>query len=161
MYRKTQPRIHLSAADLRFQRQVLLIVCAVLIVALIALGIIAVRNAGYQGRVRVQLNQRMYSASVSAMDEVNRMGGIITSNAPARLGRVRQYIYYMEQLNSMSISLAGGESGRLVQDDAFVALYQDLENFENVLQQSTSSTLDARTILTAHLTALQATLGQQ
>ena len=68
---------------------------------------------------------------------------------------MRQYVYYMEQLNSLSISLAGGEAGRLISADRFTTLYADLETMENLIQLSTTSTLDARTLLQNHLTELQ------
>ena len=65
----------------------------------------------------------------------------------------------MEQLNAVSMALAGGESGRLAPDDAFSALYNDLNNFESITQQATTSTLDARTQLLNHLTLLQGILS--
>lgn len=97
----------------------------------------------------------MYSASASAVEEVGRLGSIVTSNASARLARVRQYVFYMDQLNSLSISLAGSEAGRLVSADRFTTLYADLETMENLIQLSTTSTLDARTLLQNHLMELQ------
>ena len=157
MYRKSSPRIQLSNADLRLQRRVLLGACAVLLAAVVALGIITVRGASYQDRVKTQFSQRMYSASAAAVDEVNKLGSIVTSNASARLARVRQYIYYMEQLNAMNASLVGNQ---LAPSDAFTALYSDLESFESLLQQSTTSTLDARSLLLTHLQALQTLLNQ-
>ena len=159
MYHKSQPHMQASNADLRLQRRVLLVACIVLAAVAVFLGVTAARNAAYQNQVQMQFSQRMYSASTAAIDEVNRLGSIVTSNANARLGRVRQYIYYMEQLNAMSISLSGGEGGRLVPDDAFTALYSDLESFEALLQQSTTSTLDARSLLLTHLQALQTYLN--
>ncbi|MDO5326825.1 MAG: hypothetical protein Q4G00_08890 [Clostridia bacterium] len=157
MYRKSSPRIQLSNADLRLQRRVLLAACVVLLAAVVALGIFTVRGASYQDRVKTQFSQRMYSASASAVDEVNKLGSIVTSNASARLARVRQYIYYMEQLNAMSTSLTGNQ---LAPNDAFTALYGDLESFESLLQQSTTPTLDARSLLLTHLQALQTYLNQ-
>ena len=156
MYRKSAPRFQAGNTDLRLQRRVLLGVCAVLLVAVIVLGIMTVRGASYQDRVKMQFDQRMYSASAAAVDEVNKLGSIVTSNASARLARVRQYIYYMEQLNALSISLTGKQ---LAPADAFTALYGDLESFEGLLQQSTTSTLDARSLLLTHLQALQALLN--
>ena len=155
MYRKTTPRFEVTNESLKNQRSVLLITCAVLLILLAVLGFFTVRNMGYQGRVQSQISQRMYSASASAIEEVGRLGSIVTSNASARLSRVRQYVYYMEQLNSLSISLAGGEAGRLISADRFTTLYADLETMENLIQLSTTSTLDARTLLQNHLTELQ------
>lgn len=160
MYRKSQPHIQFSNTDLRLHRRVLLIVCIALFIVSLILGGAYIRSSSYQKRMQTQLYQRMYSASAAAMDEVTKLGSIVTSNASARLARVRQYIYYMEQLNAMSISLAGGEGGRIVPDDALSALFSDLESFENLLQQSTTGTLDARSLLITHLQALQVYLSQ-
>ena len=126
-----------------------------LLILLAVLGFFTVRNMGYQDRVQSQISQRMYSASASAIEEIGRLGSIVTSNASARLARVRQYVYYMEQLNRLSISLAGGEAGRLISADRFTTLYADLETMENLIQLSTTSTLDARTLLQNHLMELQ------
>ena len=155
MYRKVTPRFQITNENLKTQRRVLLTVCAVLLIAIAVLCFFTVRNMNYQGKVQSQISQRMYSASASAIDEVSKLGSIVTSNASARLARVRQYVYYMDQFNSFSISLAGGESGRLVSADYFTTLYADLETMENLLQLSTTSTLDARTLLQNHLTELQ------
>ena len=159
MYRNSQPHLQISTAVLLKHRRALAIACAALLLVAVILGVFAFRSAKYQDRAKVQFVQRMYSASVSAVEEVNRLGSIVTSNASARLGRIRQYIYYMEQLNAISMSLAGGESGRLAPEDAFPALYGDLETLEELLQQSTVSTLDARSLLLTHLQSLQACLA--
>lgn len=155
MYRKVTPRFQVTNENLRLQKRVLLITCAVLLIACAVLGALWLKNMDYKGKVQVQISQRMYSASASAQEEINKLSSIVTSNASARLARVRQYVFYMDQLNSLSISLAGSESGRLVNADYFTALYADLENMENLLALSTTSTIDARTLLQTHLTQLQ------
>ncbi len=158
MYRKPQPRIPATNADLRLQRRVLLIACAALLIAAAVFGTLYFTGKGYRDLVQVQIRQRMYSASASAVEEVNRMGSIVTSSASSRIGRVRQYIYYMEQLNGMMLSLEGNGAS-LVPDDAFPTLYADLENLEELILQSTSPTLDARALLLTHLQTLQAYLN--
>lgn len=158
MYRNSQ-KVHMNVTDMRLQRRVLLTACAVLLAVSVGLGVTLLRSGGYRSRAETQFSQRMLSAVSSAVDEVNRMSGIVTSNTSARLARVRQYIYYMEQLNALSMSLAGGEGGRLAPDDAFVALYSDLESFESLTQTATTSTLDVRTTLLNHLTILQSILA--
>ncbi|MBR5111405.1 MAG: hypothetical protein IK099_14595 [Clostridia bacterium] len=155
MYRKVTPRFQITNESLKLQRRVLLATCAVLLIVIAVLAFFTIRNMNYQGKVQSQISQRMYSASASAIEEVSKLGSIVTSNASARLARVRQYVYYMDQLNSISISLAGGEGGRQVGADYFTTLYADLETMENLLQLSTTSTLDARTLLQNHLTELQ------
>ena len=98
MYRNARPHIQLTNADLRLQRRVLLITCAVLLIAAIVFAVLYFPAGGYHSQVRVQVQQRLYSTCTSAIDEVNRLGSIVTSSASSRIGRVRQYIYYMEQL---------------------------------------------------------------
>ena len=158
MYNKSRPRFFLNAEGMRRQRLILLSVCIVLLAAVIVLGFIAVRNGAYRGRTEIQFRQRMISACASAVDEVNRMTSITASNSASRLARVRQQIYYMEQLNAISLSL-NGEGGRLVPADTFTVLFNDLDSFESLLQQATASTMDVRTNLLDHLTTLQAFLS--
>jgi len=161
MYRKTTPRFQVSIADLKMHRKILFLICVVLLILSIGLGVLLVQNMGYQRKVAMQFEQRMYSASAAAIDEVSRLNSIVTSNYSARLARVRQYVYYMDQLNTMSISLAGGESGRLVRADFFTTLNEDLDTMDDLLALSTTSTLDARTKLQNHLEELQASLRRQ
>ncbi len=160
MYRKTQSRFQTSNTDLRLQRRVLLGACAVLLIAAVVFGVLYFSGTGYRSQTRMQLRQRMYGASVSSIDEVSRLGSIVTTSASSRIGRVRQYIYYMEQLNALSIALEGN-GGQLVPDDTFPTLYSDLETLEGLILQSTSPTLDARTLLLNHLETLRDYLGQQ
>lgn len=160
MYHKNN-RLHMNVTDMRMQRRVLALICAVLLVATVAFAITAYRNGAYRGQAQEQFQQRMLSAVSSAIDEVNRMAGMVTSTTTARLAKVRQYVYYMEQLNSLSMALEGGENGRLAPAEAFTALYGDLEAFESLTQAATSSTLDTRTQLLTHLTTLQTLLAGQ
>ena len=159
MYGSNRQRSRMNQPDLFLQRRVLLIACILLLGLVIALGFVAVRNGAYKDRAEMQFSQRMYAAASSAVNEVNRMGGYTTSSTNSQLSRIRQYIYYMEQLNSLSISLAGGEGGRLAPDAYFTQLYSDLDTFEAIVQQSTTSTLDIRSQLLTHMTQLQTLLG--
>ncbi len=160
MYRKTRPRIQVTTADLRLQRRVLLITCAVLLAAAVIFGALYFPGRAYRSQVQVQVRQRLYSTCTSAIDEVNRLGSIVTSSAASRIGRVRQYIYYMEQLNSIIVSL-DGKGASLAPDDVFPTLYADLETLEELILQSTTPTLDARSTLLSHLQTLQAYLNRQ
>ena len=158
MYGSNRQRSRMNQPDLFLQRRVLLIVCILLLGAVIALGFLAVRNGTYRDRAEMQFSQRMDTAVSSAIGEVNRMGGYATSSSNVQLSRIRQYIYYTEQLNVLSMALAGGEAGRMVPDAYFTQLYSDLDTFEAVVQQSTTSTLDIRSQLLNHLTQFQAQL---
>lgn len=160
MYRNTRPRMQLTSAELRLQRRVLLIACAVFLAAAIVFAVLYFPARGYHSQVQVQVQQRIYSTCTSAIDEVNRLGSIVTSSAASRIGRVRQYIYYMEQLNSIMVSL-DGKGASLTPDDVFPTLYADLETLEELILQSTTPTLDARSTLLNHLQTLQAYLDRQ
>lgn len=145
----------MTNGNLRLQRRVLCILCVLLLAAVAVLSVIAIRSMAYRRQANAQLTQRMISAVASAIDEVNRMDSIVTSNTPSRLSRVRQYVYHMEQLNSMSMTLGGGERGRMAPSDAFTALYADLDSLDSVIQAAKTSTQDGRTALLAHLVMLQ------
>lgn len=145
--------------DLRLRVRVLTVICVLLLLSTAVLAMVMVRNNAYRAQAQQQFSQRMINSISSAVDEVNRMSGVAASDTSARLSRVRQYIYHMDQLNDLSMKLAGGENGRLVSAAAFTTIYQDLDNFESVLQGSKSSTLDIRTQLLADLTALQTMLS--
>ena len=159
MYRNTRPRMQLTSAELRLQRRVLLIACTVFLTAAIVFGVLYFPAKGYHGQVQVQVRQRMYSTCTSAIDEVNRLGSIVTSSAASRIGRVRQYIYYMEQLNSIVVAL-DGKGASLVPDDVIPTLYSDLGTLEELILQSTTPTLDARSTMLSHLQTLQAYLNR-
>ena len=160
MYRKNQ-KVHMNVTDTRLQKRVLLSACALFLILAVIFGVTALRNGAYRKNAQEQFTYRMQTTVASAIDEVNRMSGMVTSNTSSRLARIRQYIYYMEQLNQLSMYLAGGESGRLAPDEAFSALNSDLDSFEALTQAATSSTLDVRTQLLNHLTTLQSILQQQ
>ena len=152
MYRNSLS-MNTGSGSFRLQRRILLIACLVLLITTVVFGVIAVRNSSYHSRAEAQFSQRIVSAAASAIDEVNRMSGMVTSNTTSRLAKVRQYVYYMEQLNAMSMAL-GGEAQRLVPEDTFSTLYADLDAFEAQTQAATTSTHDVRTTLLAHLTKL-------
>ncbi len=131
---------------------------AVLIVAVIVLSIAYGRAAAYRSAMEQQFQMRIQSALIDAIEQANRLTGSVQANSAARLSMVRQYIYSIDQYNQMNI-VVNGEKGRLVPQEAFVALYEDLETYEKLVQTATSSTLEIRTSLTVHLTALQQALA--
>ena len=158
MYHNKSVKMSMNVNDLKIQRRVLCFLCALLLVACVVLGTLMVRNNAYRANARQQFSQRMITAVANAVDEVNRMSGVAASNTTARLARVRQYIYHMDQLNEMSIQLSGGENGRLISANAIDTLFSDLDAFEALVQGSKSSTMDIRTQLLDHLTMLQTAL---
>ncbi|MCR4886162.1 MAG: hypothetical protein K5919_04530 [Clostridiales bacterium] len=160
MYGKTRPRVSMQRGDLKLQRNVLILVCIVLVIAVAALTYVVVRNSVYRRNAQLQFHQRMISSAATAVDEVNRLNGSTTSSTAAQLARVRQQVYYMEQLNQISIALSG-EGSRLVPAEQFEALDKDLDEFEALAQRSTISTLDTRASLLEHLAAVQSVLEQR
>lgn len=155
MYRDSTFKVHAHTGNWRLQRRVLAGLCVLLLAGVVILGVLAVRNAHFRRQTQTQISQRILSAVAAAIDETNRMSSIITSNTPARLARVRQYVYHAEQMNNLNMVLQGGEGGRLAPAEAFIALYQDLDSLESIIQASTSSTQDGRTALLAHLVMLE------
>ena len=151
---------NLNDSQMRKRWRILVISCLILLCAVIALGIAVTRTTVYQNRSRQEIRQQMVNAVTSALDEGNRLSSGISSNTYVRLARVRQYVYHAEQINSMSMVLSGN-GGRLAPDEAFTALYDDLNAYENVTQTATSSATDIRTRLINHLTALQAWLDAE
>ena len=144
--------------DLLLQRRVLLIICIVLLGTAAALGFAAIRNGAYRNRAEEQFAQRMYTAANDALYQVEHsLTGAVTSSTASTLARIRQYVYYAEQLNKINISLSG-EANRLVPDAYFANLYSDLDSFEAVVQQSTTSTRDIQHQLHDHLSLLLAVL---
>ena len=160
MYRNTL-KVHMNVTDTRLRRRILVIACLFFFCLSLIFGAAYLRASAYRSKAQTQMSQRMLSAAASAVEEVNRMSGVVASNTSARLSKVRQYVYYMEQLNALSMALAGGESGRLAPEQAFTSLYSDLETFEAQTQAATTSTMETRTLLLTHLTTLQTLLAGQ
>lgn len=159
MYRNNN-RLHMNVTDTRMQRRVLALICVALLISTVAFAITAHRNSAYRTRAQEQFQQRMIGAVSNAIGEAKSMDGKIPSNTMVRLSRVRQYVYYAEQLNSMSIALSG-EAGRLAPNEAFTALYGDLKEFEELTLGATAPTLDTLALLLTHLTTLQTLLAGQ
>lgn len=157
MYRNSM-KVHFNNVDMRQRWRILLIAAIFFLCLSIVLGVAVTKNSVYRKRAETQFRSQMLSAVSSAVDEVNRLSSTVASNTTARLSKVRQYVYHMEQLNQLSINLSGGEGGRLAPDEAFTVLYSDLETYESKTQAATSSAMDVRTLLLSHLTTLQALL---
>ncbi len=143
--------------DNRRRYRIVLILCLIFMAATIVLGVTVGRNTVFRNQTNAQLEQRTVSAVSSAIEEVNRMGGLVTSGTGSRLAKVRQYVYLAEQLNNLAINLSG-ESARMAPSDGFVAIYDALASYEAQTQAGTSSTHDVRTLLLSHLTQLQSIL---
>ncbi len=140
------------------QQRVMLIALVLLLAAVVVLGAFYARGAAYQVRTMEQFKRRINSNLVDAIGQVSRMTGGVQSNSSIKLGQIRQHIYSMEQINAISIAVSG-EKGRLVPQEAVSALFEDLDRYELAIQTATSNTLEERTLLLTHLTALQEIIG--
>ena len=141
----------------RRRYRIVLLLCLIFMVSTIVLACTVGGNSVFRSKTNAQLEQRTVNAVSSAIDEVNRMGGLVTSGTGSRLAKVRQYVYLAEQLNSLAINLSG-EGARMAPADAFTAIYSALDTYEAQTQAGTSSTHDIRTLLLSHLTQLQTIL---
>ena len=158
MYHNNNMKMNMNAAESRAKIRLLIILSVVLLAACAVMGILMMRNSAYKTQAVQEFNRRINGALSSAVAEVNKMAGASGSNSMSQLGRVRQYVYCMEQLNDLSMDLAGGENGRIVSSAVFNTLYADLDEYEKVVQGNKSSTLEVRTKLQEDLTALQGLL---
>ncbi len=149
------PGPHPNAAMTRLQKRVLLGTILVLLIAVVVLAALYAGGANARPRTEQQFFSRMRSCASLAVDQVTRMENMSLSNTSAKLGLVRQYVYCMEQINQMSISLY---SKSYVPTEAFTAIYADISQYESLAQAATSSTMDIRTTLLEHLTGLQSLL---
>jgi type II secretory pathway pseudopilin PulG len=138
----------------KVQRRVLFVLLALLIVAVVLLSTVYLQAASYRTAAQLQFNKRISSAVIDAIDQVSRLTGGVQSNSSSKLALVRQYVYNIDQINEISTAISG-EAGRLVPHEAITALYDDLDTYELLFQTATSSTLEIRTTLLTHLTALK------
>ena len=144
--------------DARRKNRILVGICFVLVLVCAVLTTLVIRDGTYRTETQMQITKQMQESISNAVSEVSRMAGMGASDSQAQLARVRQYIYHMDELNKMSMELAGGESGRMVSSAALNTIFQDLNEFETVLQGNKNSTMDIRTKLESHLKTLQTIL---
>ena len=90
-----------------------------------------------------------------AIDQMNKLETIANSSVDEKLAMIRQYVYSVEQMHLLSLSLFG-EKGRFAPNDAFPALYNDLKIYSDILRGATKNTLEIRSLLSSHLNSLYA-----
>ncbi len=129
----------------------------VLSVAVLVLVIILIRSGASGVNIHSEIMARINSDLSNAITVLNRMDRSTTSKTMSDIGKIRQYIYAIEEMNKLSIAL---ENVRIINDDVFTALYSDLDNFDSLISGAKSSTLDAQTLLLTHLTNLQTLLAR-
>ena len=148
-----------ATGNFRLRYRVLLITTVLLLVATVALSVVAISANTMLSRSRSQYAQAMSNNAANAISVANRLESVTVSTTSQRLGVIRQYIYAMEQINRISIQMFGEGQGRYVPDDAFTALYQDLDNYESLVQSAKSSTVEVRELLINHLSLVQGYLN--
>ena len=154
MYRRVNRNNSTSfAPPRRNTRAVSGIIIALLLVAVIAVSVLYAAAADFRAGAQNQFERYVLSAVVDAIEQVNRLTSGVQSDSASKLAQVRQNVFLMDRLNNINIFLLG-ESGRLVPQEALTVLYQDLDTYEKLLQTATNSTLEIRTTLLTHLTAL-------
>lgn len=141
------------------QQRVLLFMFVLCLIAAVIFGVFYYKESTYQRNTREQLDRRVNSNLVDAIGQVSRMAGGVQSNSSIKLGQIRQHIFAMDQINSISISIYG-EAGRLIPQEAFTALFEVLDRYEVAVQTATGNTLELRTLLLTHLMSLQEILEQ-
>ncbi len=140
---------------MKIRQRIIMIVLLVLLVVSIVLGTMCTTLSLFKNKTDIQITQRIKNNISSAIDQVNRLESSVNSSTSQRLGVVRQYVHTVEELNAMSIALYG-EQGRHAPSEAFTTLYQDLSQYDQVVQSAKNSTMDIRELLLNHLTSLQA-----
>ncbi|MBQ4434745.1 MAG: hypothetical protein IJJ80_03860 [Clostridia bacterium] len=154
MYQYAAQNRH-ATGNFRLRYKVLLIAAVLLLAATVVLAVMTISGNSFKSRSRDAYTQAMTNNVSNAISVVNRMDSVTVSTTSQRLGVIRQYVYAMEQLNRISIQMFGEGQGRYVPDDAFTALYQDLDNYEMLVQSAKSSTVETRELLITHLKLVQ------
>lgn len=153
MYRYSQ-QVRLSSGTIKLRGWLIACLIAALLTVAVVMSVISINAVSFRQNTQRQFSQRMINYSSDAIDQVTRLSSSVQSNTTAKLSLIRQYIYAMDQMNEMSIALSG-DKGRLAPEEAFTALFSDLTAYELQVQTATSSTLENRTFLLDHLTALK------
>ncbi len=154
MYQYAAQNRH-ATGNFRLRYRIMLVAVVVLAVAVVLLSIGTISGNSFRAHSRSQYAQAMANNVSNAISVANRLESVTVSTTSQRLGVIRQYVYAMEQLNRLSIQLFGEAQGRYVPDDAFPALYQDLDNYDGLVQSAKSSTVEVRELLINHLSLVQ------
>lgn len=144
----------------RNQQRVMLAALVLLIIAVVVLAILYSSSVIFKNKTIAQFESRINSNLVDAIGQVSRMSGSVQSNSSIKLGQIRQHVFAMDSLNSISLSVRG-EEGRLIPQEALTAIYSVLDRYEVAVQTATGNVLELRTLLLTHLMSLQQVLAQK
>lgn len=159
MYTRSRRTPTTFSGSQRSRRVAVSVIIVMLTAAVAVLGVMYGSSAAYRKNASTQFKRHVVSAVVDAIENVNRLTSGVQSDSAAKLALVRQNVYLMDKLNTISMSLSG-QNGALVPREALTVLYDDLAIYEKLLQTATSSTLEIRSTLLTHLTALQEVVRQ-
>lgn len=134
------------------RNRVMLIVMIVLIAAVVFLGVRTIMLSSFRGNTENVLYHSMTSNISSAISVANRLDSTTSSSTSYTLGLVRQHVYALEQVNQAYASLTGRT---YVPQDAFTALYADLESYQALILGNKKSTVETREMLLTHLALVQ------
>ncbi len=84
----------------KMQRRVLFGLTLALLIGVVALSIWGFNQAATINRTKAQLERRINSALMDAIDQVSRLTGGVQSNTGSKLALVRQYIFSIDQMNN-------------------------------------------------------------
>ncbi len=134
------------------RNRIMLIVMVVLLALVVFLGVRNISLSSFRGRTADSFYHGLSSNVSSAISTANRLESTTNSTTSYTLGLVRQYIYSMDQVNQMCANLTGKT---YVPQDAFTALYSDLENYQALVLTNKKSTVETREMLLTHLSLVQ------
>ena len=159
MYRYSH-QVRQNMGQYRLRNILILVLLVVSLLGCIVLGSLYGNAADYRSSAREQIESSIFSDLTNARTLAERLTSSVQSNTATTLSQIRQYIYSIDQMNNLSVTL-DGEAGNIVPSEAITALYQDIDAYFSIIQTNTTSILETRTLLVNHLNALQAVLMER
>lgn len=120
--------------------RILILIVVLTVVAAGVFGLKYADSASKAAGTRAQLVTRIRSNCSNAKLLADKLPNSVQQDTATKLSQIRQYVYAMGQLNDMAIAV-GGESARVVSEEAMTALNQDLEEYFAITQSNTTSVL--------------------
>ena len=148
-----------NSANTRRTIRVLTVLLILAVAGCVILGTLYLRTYTAESKGSSQLASNVRSCCMDAKNLAEKLGTSVQSNTASQLASIRQYVFAMDELNKVSISVYG-EAGRLVPEEALSALYEDLNTYFSIIQTNTVSVLETRSLLINHLTALMGLLSE-
>ena len=122
MYRYSH-QVRQTMAHYRLKNTVIAIILVIAVIGCIVFSSMYASANTYRSHSRNQINHRIMSDLTNARTLAERLTSSVQSNTAATLAQIRQYVYAMDQLNTIAITL-DGEAGRIIPADAIDALFR-------------------------------------